>query len=191
MRFSFLLVAIFFALHSPAAHAQAAPFGLTWGASPEQVKAYSVAMVKAGEDTRFSIYLAESLPAPSGEAEAYKLLFAKDGRGLQQIVMEGRPYRSDWQGARGKGQYARLKGLISKGYGPPQRTKENNLAATLKKSTAFYPCLMSRQCGIYASIWRLPDGSAIALRLEGLSSDSGRLVVTAEGPEFQSVLSKR
>lgn len=191
MRFSLLFVAFLFVLCSPAAQAQTAPFGLTWGMNPEQVKAYSVAMVKAGEDSRFSVYLAESLPIPAGEAEAYKLLFAKDGRGLQQIVMEGRPYRSDWQGARGKGQYARLKGLISKGYGPPQRAKESNLALTLKKSTAFYPCLMSRQCGIYASIWRLPDGGAIALRLEGLSSDSGRLVVTAEGPEFQSALSNR
>lgn len=164
--------------------ASPAPYGLQWGQTPEALRLSGITLVKAGTEGNFDIYVTDSLPYNLAEAEVYRLLFARDGSGLQQVTMEGRTYPSDWQGAVGKAEYARIKLLIAQNYGAPQRVVESNLAATLDRPTAFYSCLMMKTCGAFATIWRKNDGSGIVLMLQGLSSESGRLVVTAEGPDF-------
>lgn len=191
MRRIILLVLLFLSSATGAAFAASpAPYGLQWGQTPEALRLSGITIVKAGSEGNFDIYVTDRLPYNLGEAEVYRLLFARDGSGLQQITMEGRAYPSDWQGAVGKAEYARVKLLIAQSYGAPQRVVESNLAATLERPTAFYSCLMMKSCGAFATIWRKSDSSGIVLMLQGLSSESGRLVITAEGPDFASASAK-
>ena len=137
----------------------AAPFGLEWGMSKEQVTAMGVKLTPERPVSRFGItksrgiYTAKTLPKNLPDAEEYELLF-KQGFGLVKVSAQTRRTRNDLFGSEGKERYSQLKTAIIKKYGRPDTVVEQTgINGTYDKRHQFYECLRLESCGAWRSDW--------------------------------------
>ena len=149
----------------------AAPFGLEWGLSKEQVTAMGVKLTphKSAKDT----YTAKTLPKNLSDGEAYYLIF-KQGFGLVAIGVVTNNITRDPLGSKGIERYSQLKTAIVNKYGKPDDEFERALR------NQFYECLKHEGCGSWASFWASGTDGVIALELRGLTRGIGYIELKYE-----------
>lgn len=156
---------------------EAAPFGLTWGASVKQIEDLGVNLVPVeGGD----IYQTKKLPSNEEWAENYALLIDKK-QGLVRIVAYGGDILNDKNGQMGRRIYYKLKADLEKDV-TLLNSIENGITTEgldIPLGMSFYACLENGPCQAWRS--QYANGDLMAeLSLEGLAVDAGYVSVIYE-----------
>ena len=165
----------------------AAPFGLEWGMSKEQVMAMGVRLTPDSlyKDGYKAPNLLKSLP----DGEEHILTF-KPRFGL----VSAKVLTSHLFGVlAGKERYSELKTVIANKYGKPLIENERmDDARWNEDSVKFYECLLGDTCGQWKSHWGNDADGTIELRLSGsyVSRDAGFIVITYKSAAWY-VVNKR
>ena len=149
----------------------AAPFGLEWGMSKEQVTAMGVKLTP--DDSDNESYTATTLPKNLSDAEKYILTF-KPQFELVQVITFTSDITGDLYGSKGKERYSQLKTTLVNKYGKPDYEFEwTGRTRIYEDSDKFYECLEHDDCGRWASVWGSETDGAIGLKIKGLSRGKG------------------
>ena len=160
----------------------AAPFGLEWGMSKEQLTAMGVKLTPIDEAE--GVYTAERLPKKLRDVKEYTLLL-KQGFGLVKATAETNAFKSDYSGSAAKKRYSQLKTAIINKYGRPDTVAEQTgVNGTYQRRHQFYQCLMSVGCGAWASIWSNKKDGYISLYILGVSRSEGVVSIGYESAAF-------
>lgn len=171
---------------SPLAQA-AAPFGLTWGASEDELAVLGINATRADASAGVVSYGAAQLPDGSSNAKAYSLFFDVE-HGLQRVTMVTEPISNDLVGEEGKQQYALMKLSLSRKYGPPLGEFEYAGNGYQVLPSDFYACLSLKDCGSWVSVFSgHEEGERVMLRLNSTTQSGGYVSISYEGPEWQPI----
>ena len=141
----------------------AAPFGLEWGLSKEQVTAMGVKLTPL--DPTEESYATKTLPKNLSDGKYYLLAFMQ-GFGLVEIRVLTSSITNDVYGSKGKERYNELKTAIVNKYGKPSKEWEWTDGSRLyDDSDQFYECLRSPPCGLWASAWGNDTDGMILLEI--------------------------
>ncbi len=167
---------------------EAAPFGLTWGASLSQIEAMGVTLepVEGGE-----IYQTKKLPHNKEWAENFALLIDKK-QGLLRIVAYGGDILNDQDGQMGRRIYYKLKAELEKDLELVNST-ENGIETEgldIPMGMSFYACLEHGPCEIWRSQYVNGDLKA-ELSLEGLAVDAGYVSVIYENSKLAKAMQNK
>jgi hypothetical protein len=99
-----------------------APFGLTWGATREEIQALNVELVAGESGPNGAAYVAKGVPKPVVDVDSIFLFFT-DGGKLWRIVAAFKSVQNDPYGLATQTRYAELKDALSKRYGLGQEGK--------------------------------------------------------------------
>jgi hypothetical protein len=118
VRGSLLIAIVLTLVFSTAGAAQEteAPFGLSWGASTEQVKSLGVDLKQPDKDSFGETYSASNLPKGISDQQITFLSFGNDNK-LWRIAAISTPFENDPYGNSGKNRYSELVGILSEKYG--------------------------------------------------------------------------
>ena len=160
---------------------EAAPFGLTWGASLKQIEALGVKLepVEGGD-----IYQTKKLPHNEEWAENYALLVDKK-QGLIRIVAYGGDILNDRDGQMGRRIYYQLKADLEKDLTLVKST-ENGIETEgldIPVGMSFYACLEHGPCETWRSQY-VNESLNAELSLEGLAVDAGYVSVIYENSKL-------
>ena len=162
----------------------AAPFGLEWGLSKEQVAAMGVKLTP--NESVKGAYTAKNLPKKLSDGEDYGLLFMQ-GLGLVKIFALTSDITGDLYGSKGKERYSQLKTAIANKYGKPDYERE--WTVSVADSDKFYQCLARNDCGSWLSYWGDPENATdgtILLRIRGLSRGTGFIHLDYESAAYHT-----
>lgn len=149
----------------------AAPFGLEWGMSKEQVMEMGVELTPS--DSVKGNYGTTTLPKNLSDAKEYDLFFEQEF-GLVLVAAYTRHMTGDLYGSKGKERYSQLKTAIIKKYGKPRLEYEmTGLTRIFGDSNQFYECLKYDGCGAWTSFWGSAKDGNIRLDILGLSRGTG------------------
>ena len=160
----------------------AAPFGLEWGLSKEQVTAMGVELTSTNPVK--GIYTAKTLPKNLSDAEDYVLVF-KQEFGLVKVSALTSDITRDVYGSKGKERYSQLKTAVANKYGKPDDEFEYTDHGI--DSDQFYQCLAYDGCGAWASYWADTEGEtdgSIALNIRGVSRGTGFIHLSYESAAY-------
>jgi hypothetical protein len=105
---------------SPAYAAEnAAPLGLTWGASVDETRAIGVDLQSLPNKDGGDTYVAQKLPKALSDQDGALLSFGFDNK-LWRIVAISRPFSNDPQGTAVKARYQELLTSLTEKYGKPR-----------------------------------------------------------------------
>lgn len=168
---------------------QAAPFGLTWGASLTSIEALGVTLepVEAGAN----IYQTKKLPQNKEWAENYALLIDKE-QGLVRIAAYGGDILNDQSGQMGRRIYYKLKAELENEIVLLSSVENDTTTPGLDipAGMSFYACLENGPCGPWSSHYTSGDLNA-ELSLEGLSVDAGYVSVIYENSKLVKALQNK
>ncbi len=186
MRNIFYFMLIFFV--SGLSYAEDAPFGLKWGASPQELK--NLNLKKESSDANTTIYSTVTPPKNISIASEYYLIFDNEIQ-LQKIIMISKNIDNDTYGINGKEVYEKIKlGLKSK-YNEPTSSYEQTGLKLYKDNDEFYQCLKYDGCGNWISIFKdQQSGTSIVLELNGISRGTGFIKLTYESSHWGDVVDK-
>ena len=162
----------------------AAPFGLEWGMSKEQVTAMGVKLTSTNPAE--GVYTAKTLPKNLSDAENYVLVF-KQEFGLVKVSALTSDITRDVHGSEGKERYNQLKMAVADKYGKPDKEQEWTDRAI--DSGQFYQCLAYGGCGYWLSFWGEvgnETGAAILLQIHGISRGTGLIELRYESAAFHT-----
>lgn len=165
---------------------EAAPFGLTWGASLKQIEELGVKLEpveQAGD-----IYKTKKLPHNKEWAENYALLIDKK-HGLVKIAAYGGDILNDKSGQMGRRIYYKLKTELEKEITLLNST-ENGVdteGLDIPVGMSFYACLENGPCQTWSSQYNSGDLNA-ELSLEGLAVDAGYVSVIYENSKLAKAM---
>lgn len=158
------------------------PFGLDWGVTPEEVRNAGVVTTPHKSFSNISAHGASRLPQGHAYGKAYSLMFDADF-GLQRVTLISEAISGDRDGAEGKIQYSLLKKRLTKQYGEPIAHIESAGEAFRLLPHEFYPCIAISDCGHWMTVFNGPGSAGrIVLEMHGISTGTGYLTVTHEGP---------
>ena len=167
----------------------AAPFGLEWGLSKEQVTAMGVKLTP--NESVKGAYTAKNLPKKLSDGEDYGLLFMQ-GLGLVKVFALTSDITGDLYGSKGKERYSQLKTAIANKYGKPDR--EIEWTDRDIDSDQFYQCLAHDGCGDWLSHWRGTENETdggILLHIRGVSRGTGFIHLGYESAAYQTALKQK
>lgn len=185
-----ILVAILICSFSSFIYAEDAPFGLTWGSSPQDITSLNITLKKESTDKNISTYSTSSLPKNISIAGQYLLIFDDEAQ-LQKIVMVSKDITGDPYGRNGKEIYEKIKNGLTKKYGTPKNTYEQSGIEVYKESDEFYQCLNYDGCGTWISFFESEQTKTnIVLQLEGLSRGTGYIKILYESGKWSKIIDK-
>ncbi|MFZ4650688.1 MAG: hypothetical protein ACOYLV_08250 [Rubrivivax sp.] len=166
-----------------------APFGLSWGLSAEDLRARGVNLAQTKRESEFTFFSATKVPTAISIAEKYSII-VHDRHGLQKLAMHSENFNNDPSGADGKKIYAEYKAALASKYGPPDSSYSREIVGLklYKERDEFYECLKYTGCGMWSSLWSLPNGGTIGLELKGINRGTGWLNLTYEGPRWSDAV---
>ena len=161
----------------------AAPFGLDWGLSKEQLTAMGVELTPVEFAT--GAYTATNLPKKLSDAKTYTLQF-KQEFGLVAIGVITYDIPGDPLGLKGKERYSQLKTAIVNKYGKPDNEFEWSGRARLYDDRhEFYQCLRyGGGCGAWTSVWGSDTDGVIGLQIKGRFDGRGYIILKYESAAF-------
>lgn len=165
----------------------AAPFGLVWGQSKQELESMSVKFYKCENTQGFVRCRTKNPPKTVSFAEFYDLAFHQD-TGLQEIVMAGNTIANDIAGSKGKALYAKVKSSLTRKYGQPHDSREVIGLKLYDEYDEFYQCLAYSGCGLWLSYWVGGAGGVVGLRLKGLSRGKGWLRMSYQSKALSQLL---
>jgi len=117
-----ILAFVVFVLTIPNAYSQKSdqegPLGLTWGSTPDEVRALGVEL-KSYSDSQFGVtYEAAKLPRALSDQEGTLLAFGYDNK-LWRVVAVSRSFSNDPTGMNLRGRYDELLAVLTEKYGVP------------------------------------------------------------------------
>ena len=187
-RKSVLIISLFLlASASVSQAAELAPFGLTWGATANQIKAAGIKLDPIEDD----FYQTPNVPANTDLAKTYVLYIDKK-LGLVRIAAYTDDITDDQSGQKGKRTYYRLKGELERTF-VQVRSEENDSTTpgiVMPKDMSFYTCLdTGGPCGPWFSSFVSGDINAQVI-LEALDKDAGYVSVIYENNALVRKLEK-
>jgi len=183
-----IIIILALTLLCTSAHANTV-FGLSWGMTPEQVKAAGVELIDEKADVNGVMYRTKSLPQNLPDADFYVLLFGKK-EGLAKIVSLLKDITDDAYGIAGKKRFKELSQTLSKKY-----KKEKDYIYTGMKLydeyDEFYQCLAYQGCGSHATVFS-SESQDVFLELHGLNRGKGYIKISMEAvPAWSDIVDKR
>ena len=167
-----------------------AMFGLTWGMSPEQVKASGVVLEEKFRQHNFSVFRTERLPKNLNDAKFYVLIF-DESLGLCKVVMTGTTIKNDPYGMSGKQRFEELEKILTEKYHQQPMSSKTIGIKLWDDPDEFYQCLAYDGCGLWGSVF-LTDTKYIGLKLEGIERGMGYIEITVEAEaEWKQALEKK
>ena len=164
----------------------AAPFGLEWGMSKEQVTAMGVELTPWRPNE--GGYQAKTLPQNLSDAEIYTLAF-KQEFGLVKVIVVTRKITGDLYGSKGKERYSQLKTAMVNKYGKPGHEYEKRLKDKFfGASDKFYECLALAFCGAWESQWGNKTDGLITLQIRGIAQGTGFIALVYQSAVFPTAL---
>ena len=163
-------------------------FGLYWGATKSEIEALGVKLTKEGQDKTFYYYKTSSLPKNLKDSNYYLLIFEKN-KNLQKIVMISNHIDDTLSGLKGRERYNYLKKLLSNDY-EHKLSFEKVGMKLFDKYDEFYECLGYKGCGSWGSIFENDQNAGVVLELLPVRKGIGYIKITAEGPEWSTILDK-
>lgn len=168
------------------AGAQTGPFGFNWG-TPFADASRGGQMTVTKREGQFTFVKTATVPSNLSIAETYSLIF-HDEHGLQKVAMFSKDFKDDPFGTSGKRTFHTLKESLNEKYGKPSSGTETTGLKLYKDSDEFYQCLAYSGCGMWAALWEPKTGGSIALEIKGGRRGQGFVVLTYEGPEWESAI---
>jgi hypothetical protein len=182
----YLLVSFFAVLPTSSFAGGEALFGLTFGASSEQVKMTVPAMALTQREGIFSYYRTADVPKGLSNVDFYQLIFANDK--LVKVYAASKDVTNDVYGNEGKKRFADLRSALIAKYGKPATELQDTGMKLYKDAEEFYQCLNYTGCGLWVSIFHAP-GKKILVQLHGTSRGRGWIAVMAESdPEWPNAV---
>ena len=171
----------------------AAPFGLKWGQSKDEIRALGVkfgivnifgftSTDKCTDEGAYEYCITNSLPKNIENVYFYRLTI-NPKYGLIEVYYESESFVNDSYGTHGKEAYQRIKDFISAKYGAPI-SEEYEGGTELSSNKYFYECLENEKCGQWRSDWEGTNDGFIQLRLYPESDDGGSLSLFYVSPDY-------
>jgi hypothetical protein len=120
---TFLLILILLTPALAASSQEAAPFGLTWGATLQEIEAAGAVLEPVSNKEFGDSFIARNLPKALADQRSTHLAFGFNNS-LWRIYAVGKPYESEPQGLGVKDRYEQLLGTLSEKYGMPNRVQK-------------------------------------------------------------------
>ncbi|GEM_PF-5971018 len=180
-----LLLGLAFSLPSPAAERI---FGLSWQATPAQLRARGMHLTLRKTDGRLSMYETRQVPRTLSDADTYLLVFDRDA-GLVKIIMVSRNFTGAHASDEARKRFEQLDALLrERGYSALANQQVKQLKP--RAGQDFFVCLSMPSCGTWKSAYR-KGHVLVSMQLRGLPDGAGFLVMNfEEQPQFAQALAK-
>lgn len=170
--------------------------GLEWGLTSQVLEKKGVKLSSCENLFNITSCKAQNLPQKLSFGAEYSLFFDAE-KGLISLVIYSDDIKGDERGAIGKSLFAKIETMLDKKYHSTLSFKETG-SGTFESDyedykiapTEFYHCLKNF-CGNWVASWRKNDGTNIYLRLDGLSPNVGKLMLSYQSEAFKLAIEKR